>query len=101
MLLKGPVKDGEYGSAVPVKLKQRPQASPGPRPVGAPKASWFIAAVNPYPVMPQATIVKKQKKKNSVIGSSQMRAVVIITSRSTTRVHGKGCRTRAMLKIIS
>ena len=36
MLWKGPVKAGEYGSAVPVKRKQRPQASPGPRPGGDP-----------------------------------------------------------------
>jgi len=59
MLWKGPVKAGEYGSAVPVKEKQRPQASPGPRPGGAPKASWFIAAVNPLPVFPQAIVKNK------------------------------------------
>ena len=59
MVLKGPVKAGENGSVVPVKEKQRPQASPGPRPGGAPKASWFIAAVNPLPVSPQAIFHNK------------------------------------------
>ena len=50
----GPVKEGEYGSAVPVIEKQRPHASPAPAPGGAPKASWFIAAVYPLAATPQA-----------------------------------------------
>ena len=70
MLLKGPVKAGENGSAVPVKRKQRPQASPGPRPGGAPNASWFIAAVNPLPVMPQA-ICPKKKYQSTVISDER------------------------------
>lgn len=37
--LNGPVYDGEYGSALPVSWKHRPQASPGPRPGDEPKAS--------------------------------------------------------------
>ena len=45
ILLKGPVNPGEYGSALAVKAKQRPQASPGPRPGADPKANWLIAAV--------------------------------------------------------
>lgn len=51
---KGPEKDGENGSDVPVTMKQRPQASPAPRPGAAPKESWFIAAVKPDAVFPQA-----------------------------------------------
>ena len=54
MELNGPGKDGENGSEVPVMAKQRPQASPAPRPGAAPKASWFIAAVKPDAVFPQA-----------------------------------------------
>jgi len=51
---KGPGKDGENGSDVPVTTKQRPQASPAPRPGAAPKESWFIAAVKPDAAFPQA-----------------------------------------------
>jgi hypothetical protein len=49
-------------------------------PGGEPKASWFIAAVNPLPgEMPQAICQKKQNHiKNQ---SSIVRAVVIITWR--------------------
>lgn len=50
----GPVYEGEYGSAVPVRAKQRPQASPAPRPEADPKASWEMAAVKPEAGMPQA-----------------------------------------------
>ena len=96
MVWKGPVNPGEYGSPVPVKEKQRPQASPGPPPCSAPKAYWFIAAENPFTATPQAMIVKKFSHR-----SSQMRAVVIITSSSTIRVHGKGRRTRGFLMIFS
>jgi hypothetical protein len=39
---------------VPVSAKQRPHASPGPPPGIAPNASWFNAAVNPLPPIPQA-----------------------------------------------
>lgn len=46
--------EGEYGSAVPVSAKQRPQASPAPRPEADPKASWEMAAVKPEAGMPQA-----------------------------------------------
>ena len=56
----GPVKDGENGSSVPVIAKQRPQASPAPAPGGAPKVSWFIAAVNPVAEIPQADITESE-----------------------------------------
>ena len=56
---KGPLYPGEYGSPVPVTEKQRPQASPGPPPCGAPKASWFIAAEYPFTCTPQANLSKK------------------------------------------
>jgi len=54
ILEKGPVYAGEYGSAFPVKAKQRPQASPGPVPGVDPNASWLIAAVKPLAAFPQA-----------------------------------------------
>ena len=41
----GPEYAGEYGSAVPVSAKQRPQASPGPRPGADPNESWETAAL--------------------------------------------------------
>jgi len=36
---KGPGKEGENGSDVPVRAKQRPHASPAPSPGGEPNAS--------------------------------------------------------------
>ena len=54
MLLNGPLLLGVYGSAEPVTLKHRPQASPGPTPVGAPKESWLIAAVYQEAAFPHA-----------------------------------------------
>src|SRR6266702_409651 len=54
MVLNGPVKPAEYGSAVAVTLKQRPHASPGPRPGSEPKASWLIPAVKPVVVLQHA-----------------------------------------------
>ena len=51
---KGPGKDGEKGSCVPVKAKHRPQASPAPSPGGAPYDNWFIAAVKPFADFPHA-----------------------------------------------
>jgi hypothetical protein len=50
----GPPYDGEYGSDVPVSAKQRPQASPAPRPLAEPKESWLIAAENPLAASPHA-----------------------------------------------
>ena len=45
IVLNGPVNAGEYGSAFAVMAKQRPHASPGPRPGNDPNASWLTAAV--------------------------------------------------------
>ena len=53
-VLKGPVYDGEYGSALAVSAKQRPQASPAPRPGPEPKANCEMAAVKPLADIPQA-----------------------------------------------
>lgn len=50
----GPVYAGEYGSALPVSAKHRPQASPAPEPGAEPNESWFIAAVYPVADLPQA-----------------------------------------------
>ena len=56
IVLKGPVKLGEYGSLLPVTAKHLPQASPAPEPGTEPKASWLIAAVKPLADLPQATL---------------------------------------------
>jgi hypothetical protein len=54
MVWKGPVNEGEKGSEVAVIEKQRPQASPAPRPGPEPNINWFTAAVKPDAVFPQA-----------------------------------------------
>lgn len=47
------------GSTVPVILKHRPQASPGPPSGVAPKESWFMAAVYPDADWPHAAWMRQ------------------------------------------
>lgn len=50
----GPVYEGAYGSALAVRAKHRPQASPAPTLGEEPKASCIMAAVYPEAATPQA-----------------------------------------------
>lgn len=80
IVLNGPVKAGEYGSALAVNEKQRPHASPAPSPGAEPNASWLMAAVYPDAALPQADLswtrrdaqvrysVYRKKKKMGVPG---------------------------------
>lgn len=65
IVLNGPVKAGEYGSALAVNEKQRPHASPAPRPGAEPNASWLMAAVYPDAALPQAILLWTRKDAKS------------------------------------
>lgn len=93
MVWNGPVKAGEKGSDCPVRAKQRPQASPAPSPGADPKDNWFMAAVKPLPVLPQAI----KEIVNSQIPLKEF--CIAYTWATATRVVGERGSARRVLNI--